>query len=129
MATLWHEVMRAWNSRDFERMHSMLTDDIVLRTDPDWPGGGEFRGKAELDGFLQEFMEPWREIQYEVIEKATRHGDRLVERGRWSGSGRSSGIQGTIEFTNVVSFEGALVSRNEVFVDHQAALSRATDAS
>jgi hypothetical protein len=40
MTAVWHRVMDAWNDRDFGRMTSLLTEDAVLRTDPDWPGGG-----------------------------------------------------------------------------------------
>jgi hypothetical protein len=129
MTAAWHGVMDAWNQRDFDIMLGPLTDDAVLRTDPDWLGGGEFKGKAAIRGFMEEFIEPWGDVQYEVTERGFRIGDRLVERGRWSARGRASGIEGTIEFTSVVGFDGALVAGAEAFLDHEAALRLARDAS
>jgi ketosteroid isomerase-like protein len=129
MTAVWHEVMDAWNKRDFDSMLGLLTDEVVLRTDPDWPGGGEFKGRAAVRDFMDEFIEPWGDVRYEVTERAFRIGDRLVERGRWSARGRASGIEGTIEFTSVVGFDGPLVARNEVFLDHEVALRLARDAS
>jgi hypothetical protein len=48
-----------------------------------------------------------------------------VERGRWIGSGRSTEITTTLEFTVVASFTEAddpLVSRIDAFFDHEEAL-------
>jgi ketosteroid isomerase-like protein len=129
MAAVWYGVMDAWNERDFDTMLGLLMDEVVLRTDPDWPGGGEFKGRAAVRDFMDEFIEPWGDVRYEVTERAFRIGDRLVERRRWSGKGRASGIEGTIEFTSIIGYDGSLVASCEVFLDHEVALRLARDAS
>jgi ketosteroid isomerase-like protein len=120
--------MQAFNARDMDRLFSLLTEDTVVRTDRDWPGGGEFRGRAQIEPFLIEFLDPWNELRYEVREEPVEVGPWLVERGRWHGTGRSSGIEGTIEFTSVARFEAGLMSRLDAFLSHDDALAFANDA-
>ena len=124
---LFHGSMEAWNARDFDGMFALLTEDVVLRTDPNWPGGDEFHGREEITGFATDFIEPWEDVRYETVEEAVEIGGRLVERGRWSATGRASGIHGTIEFSSVLSFRSPQVARMAVFLDHDEALAFASD--
>jgi len=123
----FHELMDAWNIRDVDRMFSMVTGDVLLLTDPDWPGGGSFRGREEILRFTEEFLEPWEDVRYETVTEGAEVGGRLVERGRWSATGRSTGIEGTIEFTSVVSFAGPMMFRIAAYFDHDEALAHVGD--
>jgi len=121
MVDVFHALMGAWNDREVDRMFSFLTEDAELRTDPDWPDGGQFKGRDEISRFRNQFIEAW-DVDYERIADPIRVGDRLVERGRWSGKGRASGIEGTIEFTSVLTYEGRLISSMRAFFDHEEAV-------
>jgi hypothetical protein len=126
-AKAFHGTMEALNTRDLDGMFSLLTTDILLRTDPGWPGGGEFHGREEITRFAMDFIDPWDDVRYETAEEAASVGGRLVKRGRWSATGHASGIHGTIEFTSVLSFDGPLITRMSVFLDHDEALAFASD--
>jgi ketosteroid isomerase-like protein len=123
----FHEVMEAWNTRDLDRMFSMVTDDVMLLTDPDWPGGGSFQGRDQILRFMDEFVEPWEDVRYETVTEGFEVGDQFVERGRWSATGRTTGIEGVIEFTSVVSFAGPQISRMAAYFDHDEALAHVGD--
>ncbi len=121
MVDVFHALMDAGNDREVDRMFSFLVEDAELRTDPDWPDGGQFNGRDEISRFRNQFIEAW-DVNYERIGDPFRVGDQLVERGRWAGKGRASGIEGTIEFTSVLTYEGRLIFRMRVFFDHEEAV-------
>ncbi|MDP9187962.1 MAG: nuclear transport factor 2 family protein, partial [Actinomycetota bacterium] len=61
---------KSFNGRDWDRFFTLTTADYVARTDPQWPGGGEFRGREQLLGFLEQFLEPWEAMRYERTSDA-----------------------------------------------------------
>jgi hypothetical protein len=122
LVALHERVFDAFNRRDWEGMFSLQTDDIAVRSDPRWPGGGEFRGREEIMRFMDQFLEPWEEIRYQAVSNPIEVNGRLVERGSWVGSGRSSGIPGTVEFTVVTSPRAGRMARMDVFLSHKDAV-------
>jgi ketosteroid isomerase-like protein len=115
-------IWSAFNARDWDRFFSLTTSDYVVRTDPRWPGGGEFHGRDELLRFLEQFLEPWEELRYERMAEPEPINGCVVERGRWAGRGRATGIEGSIEFTSVATLRDGLVARIDFFIDHGEAL-------
>jgi hypothetical protein len=112
----------AFHARDWDAIFELTTDDFALSTDPQWPGGGEFATREELLRFLEQFLDPWEELRYVRRGEPALVGGRLVERGGWVGVGRSTGIEGTIEFTLVTTVENGLLKRSDYFIDHDQAL-------
>ena len=112
----------AFNARDWNRFFSLATPDYVARTDVRWPGGGEFRGRDELMRFLEQFLDPWEELRYERTDDPEIINGHVVERGRWAGRGRATGIEGSIDFTSVATFRDGLMARSDFFIDHDEAL-------
>ncbi len=127
MADAFHSVMNAWNERDYDRLFTLVGDDLTLSTDPAWPGGGEFHRREEIEPFIEEFDDPWDQVRYEALSEPSEVNGRLIERGAWSGRGRASRIAGKIEFSAVVAFDGGLPSRLNVFFEHDDALDFARD--
>ncbi len=116
------EAMAAFNDRDWERFYSLAGEELSVRTDRRWPGGGQFQGRDEITRFLGQFLEPWAEIRYRRTTAPERQGDRWLERGRWEGSGASTGIPGTIDFSLVFSVSGDRIQRLDFFIDHEDAV-------
>jgi hypothetical protein len=112
----------AFNERDWDRFFANATSDVATRTDPRWPDGGEFIGREEIVPFLEAFLEPWDELRYERMEDPDVVDGKLVEKGAWVGTGRSTGIAGRIDFTSVMFVRGRLIERLDVFFDHEDAL-------
>jgi len=79
--------------RDMERFWATIDPDCVLRTDPTWPGGGEFRGTEAVAGFLEEFLSAFADIHFEEDAEPVETAGGVVLRGRWVGSGAASGIE------------------------------------
>lgn len=99
-----------------------MADDYVMATDPSWPGGGEYRGPGDQRRFLEQFLEPWEELRYERTQEPVTRGSCVVERGRWAGRGRVSGLAGQLDFTVVISIRDRLVTRSDFFIRHEDAL-------
>jgi len=112
----------ALNARDWDSYFEWVAPDLVTRTDPRWPDGGEFRGREQIMRFMEAFLDPWESLRYERRAGPERVGDRMMEEGSWLGTGRSTGIDGRIDFTVVGEFRGKLVSRLEFFLSHEEAL-------
>ncbi|MQA74393.1 MAG: DUF4440 domain-containing protein [Solirubrobacterales bacterium] len=104
----------AFNSGDLERQLSFGTPDLVMTTADEWPGGGRYAGREEVRRFVTEFLETWGSIRYEQLA-GENVGGRLVERARWVGSGRSSGVETAVDFYSVWTVRADLVARLDVF--------------
>lgn len=79
--------------RDLDRFFATLAPDCVLRTDPAWPGGGEFRGTAAIAGFVDEFLSAFSSIHFEEDAEPVLTASGVTMRGHWIGSGAASGIE------------------------------------
>lgn len=79
--------------RDMERFWATIAPDCVLRTDPTWPGGGEFRGTEAIAGFVEEFLSAFGDIHFEEDAEPVETDRGIAMRGRWIGSGAASGIE------------------------------------
>jgi hypothetical protein len=115
------ELWRALDARDWDRWFARAQPDFVLRTDPRWPDGGEFRGREEILRFMGSFLDPWESLRYERRAGPERVGDRMLEEGSWLGTGRTTGIDGRIDFSVVGEFREGLMSRLEFFIVHEEA--------
>jgi hypothetical protein len=115
-------VWKAFDDRDWDALYALTTPGFVVRTDERWPGGGEFHGREAQQRFFDQFLEPWETLSYERTAEPEVIGSRVVERGAWIGTGRSTGIEGRIDFTAVATLTDGLVARTDFFIDHDAAM-------
>jgi ketosteroid isomerase-like protein len=110
----------AFNARDIDRCLSLTWPDLSMATAEEWPGGGTYRGQTEVRRFLEEFLEPWEQIRYEHGAQEHVNG-KVVERARWVGTGRRSGIESSVDFYSVWTITNDLIARMDVFARRQQA--------
>lgn len=75
-----------------EAFWELTHPDIVLATDPRWPGGGEFHGADEYRRFMAQFLEAFEGIRFQEERPPEVVGDWALFHGRWVGLGAASGI-------------------------------------
>jgi ketosteroid isomerase-like protein len=104
-----------------------LAEDAVLQTDPAWPDGGRFEGRAAIAQFMGQFDEAWSSASFEIHD-AEEIGEAVVTRGRWVVRGTSSGAGVEVEFSlaSTLSAGGQLQSA-ALFFDHAEALAFARE--
>jgi hypothetical protein len=103
-------------------MRELMSPALTMRTAPEWPGGGEFHGYSEFEGFMDQFEESWGQVTYETLGEPEVLGEALLWPSRWKARGLSSGIETEVDFWGVFRFEGGRVSRLDFFFDRDAAL-------
>ena len=104
----------AFNAGDLDRCLALTRPDFAMATAKEWPGGGVYEGQAAVRAFLEEYIGDWGEIRYEHSGPEA-VGGRIVERSRWVGSGRTSGIETSVDFYSVWSVEEGLLARFDAF--------------
>jgi hypothetical protein len=119
----------AFNARDWDAFYELTTDDFTAKTDPRWPGGGEFSSRDEQMRFFEQFLDPWEELRYERSGEPVVLKGQLVEQGAWVGVGRATGIEGKLDFTLVTTIEDGLVKRSDFFISHDEAVAFAQDGA
>jgi ketosteroid isomerase-like protein len=111
----------ALNRGDVQSALEALAPEAVWRDSPELPGGGEFRGRESLEGFLEDFLAEWRDFHQE-IEQAVVAGDRLGLVIRLTAVGRSSGIGVDTRYAHVWTMQGGRGVRVDAHRDPDAAL-------
>ncbi|MGZ5314974.1 MAG: nuclear transport factor 2 family protein [Solirubrobacterales bacterium] len=123
------EVMDAFNERDWKRFFAATTDDLLVRTDGRWPGGGVFQGREATMRFLEEFLDPWADVRYEPVGEPEPHGELLLQRGRWFAHGATTGLGGRIDFALVAEYREGRLSSAAFFLDYDEARAFAAAAT
>jgi hypothetical protein len=118
-------LVEAFNSGDHEAIFALMTPGAVLRSDPDWPDGGEFRGPEEIGAFLDKFEDSWGRIVYETSGEPEAVGEALLLPSRWVARGKSSGIDTQMDFWGVFTFEGERLDRLDFFFSRDDAVDHA----
>lgn len=97
MLELSRRVLECLDSGDREGLFALTDPDIVLATDPSWPGGGEYRGMAAYRRFMDDFFDTFDEVRFVAVAEPEVVEDWLLLRGHWTGTGVSSGIETSSE--------------------------------
>ena len=103
-------------------MRELMSPAVTMRTAPEWPGGGEFHGYSEFEGFMDQFEESWGQVTYETVGEAEEIGAALLWPSRWKVRGLSSGIETEVDFWGVFTFGEGVFTRLDFFFDRDAAL-------
>lgn len=106
---LFRAMIEAFNERGTNAWLRLCSDDLVLMTIPEFPGGGRFEGKPAVRAFMNEFTEAWELARLETDDERELEGG-VLSRARWRVRGRSSGADTTLDFFIVSRFEGGLLS-------------------
>ncbi len=92
----------AFNSGRMDDFWGLMHPEVVMVTDPLWPGGGTYEGIDGFKRFLEQFVEAFSEVHWEQVREPEVIRDLALFRGRWVGSGASTGIEAaSVEFSVV----------------------------
>jgi hypothetical protein len=114
-------LVSAYNEQGADGWSANTTDDIVMVTAVEWPGGGIFQGPEECGRFLRQFEEAWARIRFEYSEPEVVAG-RVFAPSKWVAEGQSSGIESTVDFFSVTTLRGELACRFDAFFRRSLAL-------
>jgi uncharacterized protein len=118
----------ALNEGDVEAALEALDPDAVWRDSPELPGGGEFRGREELTGFLSDFLAEWRDF-HQRIDDAVHEGDRVAVVIHLLATGRASGIEVDTRYAHVWTMRDGIGVRVDAYRDPDEALRELADAA
>ena len=108
-----------WNRGDLEAFLDIVDEDQVIRTAEGWPER-VVNGKDAVRSFYEAIA---KTVGREgMIEDLIDAGDRIVLRIRQRYSGEQSGVEGDLEFSQVLTFRKGKIVMAEYFWDHQEAL-------
>ena len=110
----------ALNHGDIDATLSALDPDAVWRDSPELPGGGEFRGRQALRGFLEDFLAEWRELHQEVEETIVA-GDRVAVLIHLTDVGRASGFEVDTRYAHIWTMREGKGIRVDGYRDQDAA--------
>jgi hypothetical protein len=97
--------------------------DIVMATDPTWPGGGEYGSREGFKHFLAQFTESFAWIKFEQVDDPRVAGRYGIFRGTWVGAGLASGAETrSAEFSVVLTSDGELVTEVRFYFHDEDAL-------
>lgn len=114
-------LVRTYNEEGAHGWFANTTDDIVMVTAREWPGGGTFRGPEETGRFLRQFEEAWARVRLEYSDPQVIEG-RVFAPSRWVTEGKASGIESTVDFFSVTTLRGELACRFDAFFKRDVAL-------
>jgi hypothetical protein len=108
------EFIESFNRGDLDHCLSLTPPGFTMDTAREWPGGGSYSGHGQVRSFLEEFIGDWERIRYEHFDPEPVNGN-LVERARWVGAGRISGIESSVDFYAVWSVANGQITRFAAF--------------
>jgi uncharacterized protein len=82
----------ALNRGDVHAALDALHRDAVWRESAELPGADRFEGRAEIERFLEGFLEQW-ELFRQQVESTLRMGDRVLVNIHLTAVGRESGAE------------------------------------
>lgn len=111
----------AFNTRDYERLMTMVNDDVVWRFIGGFADlvGPELRGRDEVGGWFVESNELLGNRG--EIEDIRESGERVVVIVRMAGAGGVSGAPTMLRFSQVFSFRDGLISAADNYYEPSGA--------
>jgi ketosteroid isomerase-like protein len=116
------QALENWNRGDLDAALEFADDDVVLRTAEGWPERAH-HGKLAARSFYEGFAETVGGDA--VIEELIDAGETVVFRVRAHMTGERSGLEGDMQFSQVLTFRKGKAVLVEFFWDHQEALEAA----
>jgi uncharacterized protein len=114
----------AVNRRDLDAWSELLDPEIEYHDAPGLPGGGVHNGREAVRRHAEGYLDAWSEARVEADPRLA--GNQLIARLRYTGTGRTSGIDvETPEFGAVFDLRGDRISRVRQFTTYADALEAA----
>jgi ketosteroid isomerase-like protein len=82
----------AWNDGDLDRVVAAFAPDIEWHGHPRLPEPGPYRGRDQVERWMEQFREAWGELWAEPVELLDA-GDSVVALVHMTGKGRGSGVE------------------------------------
>jgi uncharacterized protein len=111
----------ALNEGDVQGALDALHRDAVWHESSELPEGDEFIGRAEIEKFLQDFLEQW-EVFHQQIESTLHEGDRVLVNIHLTAVGRASGVEVNVRYAHVWTMREDRAERVDAFYDPEKAL-------
>ena len=109
------------NAGDLDGWIELCAEDIVFVASESWPESASITGRAGMREFWAEFSGVWDEVQIR-INRIHESEDAVVGECQWVTRGRTSGVEGTLEFVLALWVRDGLVARGQFFEDLAEAL-------
>jgi ketosteroid isomerase-like protein len=116
------QALENWNRGDLDVALESFDEEVVLRTAEGWPERAH-HGRLAARSFYEGFAEAVGGDT--VIEDLIDAGEAVVFRARAHMTGERSGLEGDMQFSQVLTFRKGKVVLIEFFWDHQEALEAA----
>jgi hypothetical protein len=117
-----------YNEKGAEGWREGSTDDVVLASAPEWPGGGTYEGAEAANRFMSDFQEAWASVRFEYSDAEVING-RILAASRWLVEGAASGAPTSIDFFTVTTLRDGLICRFDAFFTRDEALQFARAAT
>jgi len=115
----------AWNAGDFEVFIGSFSADAVVVSDPRFPAGGTFEGRDAIRGFFEDVQTDWQggsRVDYHELREV---GGRVFGAFTWSGRGKASGVDTSIDIAVLWTIRDGVIVRAEYFFERDEALKAA----
>jgi ketosteroid isomerase-like protein len=116
---LYREAIDAWNRRDLVTVLERTAADFEFHTAGLFPGlEPVYRGREGLVEFWNAFIEePWALLHVEIDDLRELDDGRVLALLTFTGKGRESDVEMTVQYGHLCTFEDGKVTRIEAFAD------------
>src|SRR3954467_11317670 len=90
----------ALNGGDIQAALDALHRDAVWHESSELPGGDEFAGRAEIEDFLEGFLQQW-DVFHQQVESTLHEGARVLVNIHLTAVGRESGAEVNARYAHV----------------------------
>jgi ketosteroid isomerase-like protein len=111
--------IEAWNRRDLVAVLDQTTPDFEFNTAGLFPGiKPSYQGREGLVEFWNAFVEaPWALLHVEIDDLHELDDGRVLALLTFTGKGRETGVEVTVQYAHLCTFEGDQVARIDGFAD------------
>ena len=115
----YREAIDAWNRRDLVWILERTSPEFEFNTAQLFPGiEPVYRGREGMVEFWTTFIEePWALLRIDIDHLEEAPDGRVLALLTFTGTGRESGVEVTIRYAHLCTFEGELVTRIDAFSD------------
>ena len=123
----YREAIDAWNRHDLVAVLEQTASDFVFHTAQLFPGiKAVYQGREGMVEFWNAFIEePWALLHIEIDDLTELDDGRVLALLTFTGTGRESGVEVTVQYAHLCTFRGEQVQRLDGFGDWAEARSAA----
>jgi ketosteroid isomerase-like protein len=119
------EMIDRFKAGDLESWRKVVAKDVIWDTSTGpMPAAGVYKGHEGVERFFIDWLGTWQDPQVESLELIDA-GDSVVNVFRWSGRGKTSGVETEGTFCAVYDVEDGLVTRFRHYETREKALEAA----